>query len=491
MIIIGYDDGHISFNLPSGEIQKVDLESGPILSLAIVGSEVFFSTHSGTLGSISIPHAVNSLIVSRRFSFSGLSNSNKKKEKVIRVSSCSFHLLSTPTTAILVMADDIRLYLIKDSVSNSSVEVEQWEREEYEYSSITIFPHDLYQCDSPRLLIALSSPHSIILNIFSTASSRNRYLENKLDVSSWKIEKIISVHLPPTWIWWNDSCDMRMVVLAAPNLLFVVGLEFLPTGRVKNAVPIFTTVFEEDCISCSSSLSLMYTPHHLLSLLQWTNKGRLELAALMHSNPNDETIDVLQYSIDHPQMEELIVSSRSADLPFEITVASSFWVAESVGQFLHPTIVGTSTGEIVVFCLPSTSIIARLSIVQSEITALSVYHCVAVHNTEELNLILTTSKNRTVTLSIYRNGKLSMISHQKCGVENAKGVYCIEERERKSLRVIVIGSHVQTLYFCLKSLWCAVSNEKVMKGSMKNKFVIGSNPLTLEAKMHGDPSIFT
>ncbi|GMT00929.1 hypothetical protein PENTCL1PPCAC_23103, partial [Pristionchus entomophagus] len=130
------------------------------------------------------------------------------------------------------------------------------------------------------------------------------------------------------------------------------------------------------------------------------------------------------------------------------------------------TAMGTKDGSVVVYdsLEKEMVVIIQLENGQSEITAISVSHALMEIDDEKFesfHLVWTVSMDKTVSLTLYdEDEKLTLLSQQKCAVENPRGVYCIEEEKRSSLRVIVVGDHIQTLYFCLKPLFKSTGVEK-------------------------------
>ncbi|GMT25112.1 hypothetical protein PFISCL1PPCAC_16409, partial [Pristionchus fissidentatus] len=140
-------------------------------------------------------------------------------------------------------------------------------------------------------------------------------------------------------------------------------------------------------------------------------------------------------------------------------------------------------GHVTVYCPREEKIVHDESIVQSPITAISVYHCMHTGSKKLFNIIITASKNRVISLCSYSDGKLSMVSQWESAVHNPQAVYCIEEKKRISLRVVVVGHHAQTLYFCLDPLF-KLHGEPTKEGR-RNTFLVSANPIQLEYEMSG------
>ncbi|GMR48361.1 hypothetical protein PMAYCL1PPCAC_18556, partial [Pristionchus mayeri] len=488
IVIIGFEDGYIAFYDVSHsqlhlhgqaiEITKLNLESDAILSLYAHGSDVFYSTRSGCLGSISIPLFRHSTPTYRNFSQRGLVNSKDGKE--IRVYSCSYHLFTEPHTALLVMADEIRLFLFSGSRSIERTKVKTMKRGIFKSGSITIFPSDLYTSSSPRLVLALSSQFAVFLLTVPTDDDLDSFDKrmDEVNVSRWGIQEIEAVSLPPISFGAStikaksrsrvNSNTLRMAVLTKEKHLLLLALELSPSGRYKRSVRLcqFTDLNQVSRIGSRGSILLTYNSFHLGMELEWIGEDGVYqyVACDTENSHNTQDLDIMAFAEKAAEKKGFywdVKSSGKDELAGVATVCTIF-SDEMKKKSLKRTVIGTKNGIILVRDLVD-KVICNLRIGDSEISAISASQGMIWKGSQPFGtfcLLCSVSTNKTVSLIVYYQKKLSLVSQQKCGVNDARGVYCIEERKRKSLRVVVVGRHMQTLFFCLKPLAAILEIER-------------------------------
>ncbi|GMT24463.1 hypothetical protein PFISCL1PPCAC_15760 [Pristionchus fissidentatus] len=481
MVVIGFEDGYISFNSMHGEIKKINLKSGPILSLLVNDQQVVYGTQSGSLGYLSIPIHSSDHPTNRLISLRGITNYCKPKRELI-VSSCSFHLFSSPITAILVMADDIRIFILKGTNSSEWEKTIEWNREEFISGSITVFPLDLYTSKSPRLLVALATVNEVHLRVVHTDGSA-RFHNDRIPCSEFLVKKISSVSLPPPWMisLKGEEIDLRIIVFG-DNRLVLTGVQFFQSGEMKRATQLYFGADPDGRTQMGTSISPLYVANRIGSVVEWVRDGKLESLSFTPTVPVKKKIDVMQHckNYAHNKTNGLIVDA--SDIAIRATAAASMWDGDE--NSTRVTAVGTLCGNVVAFSLEEGLVDMNTVSADIEITAISVSHCLFIQTLsngeekkESFNLILAAAKDRSVTLILLRNEKMTILTRQKSSVDGAKGVYCIEGTTKKSVRVLLVGMNIQTLHFCLKPLYSQLE-------SGKGIVIVSAGPIPIQLEMH-------
>ncbi|GMT24460.1 hypothetical protein PFISCL1PPCAC_15757 [Pristionchus fissidentatus] len=463
VLIIGYEDGYISFNCLQSEITTIDLKSGPILSLFVNGSEVYYSTQSGSLGRITVPRYSISSIVSRTYSHKAIVNANSNAD--VRVYSCSYHFLSKPTTAILVMAESIRLFINPAAEAAGEIVVKEWKRGQFKSGAITVFPPDLYKTDFPRLVVALTTQHAVFVLTVPTSPTEKMSIErmmSEVNVAQWGLNQISAVSLPAVFMMTSPKekvMVMRMAVITAENDVLIVVMDYDSAGKLKRTIPLcqYSGSKDDPSIGLSGQFFFSFNPYVVGTQLEWIDK-RGVVQSLIFFTPGDQNrkkeLDIFPYA--ELSEDEKQIFPRKDTFEAKGTATVCVTICDGEHEDIRRTVIGMLNGDIVVYELVKKEI-CRLSVSKSAISALSACHIMygVIGDSPPYHmhkLIWVVSMDKIVSLVLYRNKKMTLIAQEKCSVEGAKGVYCIEDRIRSIFKVVVVGKHVQTLYFQMDTL---------------------------------------